>query len=123
MIEKIKDYIRCCSKGISIGILSLILLVFALNFGLLDFHNNIVILLLWFTILLELSKTIIQMLVGDDAPIMLRYASASMVIVSFKEFYISFIAHDPTWMGVSAASIIFFMIVRYFAIKMTKEGR
>ena len=122
-MDLIKTYIKCCSKGIAIGVLSLIYLTIGLHYNLIDYHDNMVILLLWFTILLELSKTIIQMLVGDDAPIMIRYASASMVIVSFKEFYISFIAHDYNWMGVSGAAIAFFLLVRYIAIHMTKEGR
>ena len=122
-MDLIKTYIKCCSKGIAIGVLSLIYLAIGLHYNLIDYHDNMVILLLWFTILLELSKTIIQMLVGDDAPIMIRYASASMVIVSFKEFYISFIAHDHNWMMVSGVSIGFFLLIRYIAIHMTKEGR
>ena len=122
-MELIKTYLKCCAKGISIGILSLFYLLIGLHYDLIDYHQNMVILLLWFTILLELSKTIIQMLVGDDAPIMIRYASASMVIVSFKEFYISFIAHDYNWMGISGAAIAFFLLVRYIAIHMTREAR
>ena len=122
-MEMIKLYTFRCSKNISIGLLSLLFLIIALYFNLIEYYNNIVILLLWFTILLELSKTIIQMLTGDDAPIMIRYASASMVIVSFKEFYISFIGHDAIWMGISAVAIVFFLAVRYVAIHMTKDGR
>lgn len=114
---------ECCTKNITIAVLAMIFFSVGMYFGMIHHHNNIVILLLWFTILMEMAKTVIQMLVEPDAPVMLRYAMAGMVYASVKELYIFFLAKDIMWMGISAGAIVFFMIMRYWALKMTKEGR
>lgn len=111
------------AKNAIIGVLAVIFMFIGLDQDLIKTHDNIVVILLWFTILLGLSKTIVQMLTGDDAPIMMRYSMAGMVIASTKEFYISMLAHDAIWMCIYGAAAVFFMGMRWWSFKITENGR
>lgn len=104
-------------------VLSSVLFTIGMMKGILPHKNDIIVMLLLFVMIMEFSKLIILMSIGDEAPIMVRFALASAVIYSIREFYLMMINHDWVWVLISILAAGAFMFLRWVAIKSTKDGR
>lgn len=111
------------NQSFSILLLSLVFLIASIWLDLIDYHHNMIVLILNYIILVELSKLIIEMIIQPDAPIKIRYILAGLVVASAIEFRIFLVDHNLKWALYSLAAIAILLALRHYAIFSTKEGR
>ena len=90
-----------------------------------NFHHShdLMVALLTYVIYSELNKLVVEMLRGQDAPIMIRYAIASLAVGATREVYIAMINQDIKLMFSYLIATFMLLIMRKYAINSTKDGR
>ena len=120
MYSKFKE---CCMYNTAIAGVAGTLYYLGWVNHLLHIPDNILVHIMTFIIILELSKLMVEMLIGSEAPIMMRYLLAGIVVGASREFYISMVEKNWEGMVMYSVAVAVFLLLRHYAIHSTKDGR